>query len=117
MFRDYFKNDVWNGKGPPTWDRVDRFYDDFDPPDAREAAYATLLAITDVAALAPLLPSVQAETLILWGEEDHFIPVRLGERLARAIPNARLEVLRNANHASNEQMPEVVADKIQAFVG
>ena len=93
LFRDYFKNDVWNGEGPPSWDRVDRFYDDFDPPDARDAAHRVLLATVDIAPLAALLPSIQAPTLVIWGANDNLIPLRLGERLARDIPGARLEVI------------------------
>jgi pimeloyl-ACP methyl ester carboxylesterase len=117
LFRDYFKKDVWNGAGPPTWDRVDRFYDEFSPPEAREAAYRVLCATVDVAPLAALLPSVKAPTLVLWGEDDRLIPPRLGERLSRAIPGARLELIRGACHAVNEQFPEQVADRILAFVG
>ncbi len=117
LFRDYFKTDVWNGGGPPTWDRVDRFYDEFSPPEARTAAYQMVLSTVDIAPLAALLPSISAETLVLWGEEDRFIPLRLGERLSRDIPGARLEVLRGACHAGNEQFPEQVAEKILGFVG
>jgi len=116
LFREYFRTDVWNGKGPPSWDRVDRFYDDFDPPEARAAAHQVLLATLDVAPLAALLPSIQAPTLVMWGEDDPLVPLRLGERLARDIPGARLEVIPGACHAPNEQVPEQVAERILAFV-
>lgn len=116
LFRDYFKNDVWNGKGPPTWDRVDRFYDDFDPPEARAVAHRVLLQTIDVAPLAALLPSIQAPTLILWGAEDNLIPLRLGERLARTIAGARLEAIPGACHTPGEQMPEEVAERILKFL-
>lgn len=117
LFRDYFKKDVWNGKGPPTWDRVDRFYDEFSPVESRTAAYKVVQATVDIAPLAALLPSIAAPTLVLWGEDDRYIPLRLGERLARDIPGARLEVIAGGNHAVNEQFPEQVAEKILAFIG
>lgn len=115
LFRDYFKNDVWNGKGPPSWERVDRYYDEFSPAESRAAAYAVVRSVVDVAPLAALLPSIEAETLILWGEEDHLIPLRLGERLARAIPGARLEVLPGRCHAPNEECADELAERILKF--
>lgn len=116
LFRDYFKNSAWNGAGPPTWDRVDRFYDEFTPPDARAAAFQVVRATVDIAPLAALLPSVKAPTLVLWGEHDRFIPRRLGERLSRDIPGARFEVIPGGCHAVNEQLPEQVAERILSFV-
>ncbi|MGQ9585188.1 MAG: alpha/beta fold hydrolase [Anaerolineae bacterium] len=39
------------------------------------------------------LGSIRCPTLIVWGEDDHVIPVESGHRLARAIPGARLEII------------------------
>ncbi|MBI2893766.1 MAG: alpha/beta hydrolase [Deltaproteobacteria bacterium] len=116
MFRDYFRKEVWNGRGPPTWDRVDAFYDDFAPPEARAAAYKVLPHVLDLAGLVPLLPRIDAPTLVVWGEHDRLVPLRLGERLARQIPGARLEVLAGAGHAVNEERPEELARLLLEFL-
>src|ERR1019366_4090078 len=37
-------------------------------------------------------------TLIVWGDHDRIIPVAHAYRAAEAIPNARLEILKDAGH-------------------
>jgi class 3 adenylate cyclase len=46
----------------------------------------------------PLLPSVRVPTLVLHGHHST-VPIRWGEALAAAIPNARLDVFDSADHA------------------
>jgi pimeloyl-ACP methyl ester carboxylesterase len=45
-----------------------------------------------------LLPRVTAETLVVWGAEDRVVPLEYGEAFAKAIPGARLEVVRGCGH-------------------
>jgi pimeloyl-ACP methyl ester carboxylesterase len=49
--------------------------------------------------LMPFLPRLVIPTLILWGEDAVFQPVRFGERLARDIPHARLVKIKDARHS------------------
>lgn len=46
----------------------------------------------------PLLPRIQAPTLVLWGERDSWVPLAHGEEMHEAIPDSRFEVLRRAAH-------------------
>lgn len=46
----------------------------------------------------PLLPSVSAPTLIVWGERDSLIPLSHAWEMREGIPDARLAVLRGACH-------------------
>jgi len=55
-------------------------------------------------------------TLIIWGADDVFQPVRLGERLAQSIVHSRLEVIKQAWHFLPEDAPEPLAGFIAAFV-
>lgn len=48
--------------------------------------------------LTPRLPSLRMPALLLWGDADPISPVRVGERLAGLLPNARLEVFTGADH-------------------
>lgn len=69
--------------------------------DAWTAGPRTLLrAILHVLGddLRPLLPLIQAPTLIVWGERDSWVPLEHAWELRRAIAGARLAVLRGASH-------------------
>jgi pimeloyl-ACP methyl ester carboxylesterase len=62
---------------------------------------------TDVAAR---LPEVDKPALIAWSADDTFFELGDGERLARIIPNARLEVIENARTFSMLDQPDRLAD-------
>ena len=55
-----------------------------------------------------LLPRVQVPTLVVWGENDRIVPISAGERIADAMPNARLEVIKGAGHLPHIEMPKQV---------
>lgn len=57
----------------------------------------------------PLYGRVAAPTLVVWGEDDRWIPAQRGRELARRIPGARLEVLPAAGHLVQEDQPEELA--------
>lgn len=48
--------------------------------------------------LAPLLPSVEVPTLLIWGDRDAETPLGVGRRMARLIPGASLAVIEGAGH-------------------
>jgi len=48
--------------------------------------------------LAPLLPSITQETLLIWGRGDDQTPLSDGQLMERALPNAGLVILENAGH-------------------
>lgn len=51
-----------------------------------------------VADLSDQIPSINAPTLLLWGDADPISPVTVGERLLALLPNARLRVFSGADH-------------------
>ncbi len=53
--------------------------------------------------------------LLVWGERDTVTPVGLAERIARANPNARLQVVPNAGHLLLDDAPKAVASAIAGF--
>ena len=53
--------------------------------------------------------------LLLWGEQDSVTPLSLGQRLANANPNARLEILRGAGHLALDDAPGAVAQLVGDF--
>lgn len=67
--------------------------------------------------LAPRLKHLAVPTLILWGENDVFLPVRFGERLAWDIPGARLVRIEDARHFVMWDAPHRVAEELYGFLG
>jgi pimeloyl-ACP methyl ester carboxylesterase len=55
-------------------------------------------------------------TLLAWAPEDRFFKFRYAERLAEAIPDARLERIEDSWTYVSEDQPERTADLIRAFV-
>jgi pimeloyl-ACP methyl ester carboxylesterase len=53
--------------------------------------------------------------LIAWSSEDRFFPGAHGERLARVLPDARLEMIEGARTFSAEDRPERLAELIGTF--
>jgi pimeloyl-ACP methyl ester carboxylesterase len=62
------------------------------------------------------LPEIACPTLILWGENDHVIPVKDADRFERLIPNTRKVVLPDTGHVSMLERPELVNALLQRFL-
>ncbi len=64
--------------------------------------------------LRPLLPKIQASTLLIWGENDTDTPISFGKIMEKEIPDAGLVILKDAGHFSYlDQLPqfrEIVAN-------
>jgi pimeloyl-ACP methyl ester carboxylesterase len=115
LFRDYMVQEVFSGRRDRVdFDRVDRYYAAFDPPEAREAAYAVLPQTVDVHTLVPRIAQVRAPTLVVWGDQDRIFPLSYGRRLAADLPNGRLRIVADSGHAPNEEHAVVTADLVTA---
>jgi pimeloyl-ACP methyl ester carboxylesterase len=55
-------------------------------------------------------------TLIAWAPEDRFFKFKYAEKLATAIPNARLVRIENSRTFVSEDQPERLAEEIASFV-
>ncbi|MDL2716880.1 MAG: alpha/beta fold hydrolase [Acidobacteriota bacterium] len=62
------------------------------------------------------LARITNETLILWGDRDRIFPLAAGRRLARALPNARLEILPRCGHVPPTERPVAFARRVLAFL-
>lgn len=66
--------------------------------------------------LRPLLPKIQASTLLIWGENDQDTPLWMGQAMEREIKDAGLVVFENDDHfAYLRQWPRFVA-VVRAFL-
>ena len=66
--------------------------------------------------LPPLLGGVAAPALVVWGGDDRIVPLECGERFAKALPRARLEVVEGAGHFVEMEKPEALASLVTRFV-
>lgn len=60
------------------------------------------------------IPHLRTPGLILWGEDDIFLPATVAERFAHE-SGAKLEVIPGASHLPWRQKPDEVADRMLAF--
>ncbi len=87
--------------------------------DALRARPRTLLRTArDVvrADIRPYLRSVQAPTLVIWGDRDTLVPLSTGEILRQEIPNARLVLLHGAGHVPMFERPRPFNEAVLAFL-
>lgn len=65
----------------------------------------------------PLLPRITVPTLIVRGKQSASLPREMAERMAKAIPSARLEELPGAHHHVTLDAPEALAECLLAWLG
>jgi len=68
------------------------------------------------AVVAQSLPRIQARALVLWGDDDRWIPIAHADRFVAAIPGARKVVIPACGHVPQEEKPEEVARLLLEFL-
>jgi pimeloyl-ACP methyl ester carboxylesterase len=66
--------------------------------------------------LTPVLPAIQAPTLILWGDRDQEVPRSAMETMATKIPQSRLVVYSGAGHFPFLDAPEEFCRTVRGFL-
>jgi pimeloyl-ACP methyl ester carboxylesterase len=98
-----------------TGEKVEEYLAPMARTGARAAAHA-LLTGGETFGLPALLRKVRAPTLVVWGADDTWIPLRDADRFVRDIPGARKVVLERCGHVAQEEKPAEVARLIQEFI-
>jgi len=63
-----------------------------------------------------LLPGLDVETLILWGEKDKMFPAALAKELGAMIPGSRVVVVNGCHHMVSMERPDVTVKEVAAFL-
>ena len=96
--------DVWAGYLAPlqvqNWDR----------------ALWELTAASRPTGLAERLDEFTLPVLVITGDDDRIVPTAQSERLAQALPNARLTVIPACGHVAHEECPAPTLDAIDQFL-
>jgi pimeloyl-ACP methyl ester carboxylesterase len=92
-------------------DEIWRSYASLGEAATREAFVHTLRSVIDVAgqrvdARNRLYLAAAMPTLLIWGDEDHIIPVKHAYEARDAIPGSRLEIFKGAGHFPHCEDPE-----------
>jgi pimeloyl-ACP methyl ester carboxylesterase len=67
-------------------------------------------------ASAEALGEIRAPTLVMHGAHDRLVPVTDGFKFAMTIPDAQLIVYENAGHIIQEEIPDLSAEDLHAFL-
>ncbi len=97
---------------------IDRYLRPFATVAGRDTLVRHLRSLDtrETAALGARLGEIACPTAIVCGDQDSFVPVSLGRRLAGAIPGATMHVIPGARHVLPEEWPRQVADAIAALL-
>ncbi|WP_243299801.1 alpha/beta fold hydrolase [Bacillus litorisediminis] len=63
-----------------------------------------------------ILQTIRVPCLLIWGEHDRVVPLHVGKRLHKDLPNSKLVVLKDAGHLVPEEKPEEVHHHIKSFI-
>lgn len=62
------------------------------------------------------LNKINFPALLIWGEDDRLVPLRVGERMKKDLPDAELLVFPQTGHLIPEEQPLKTADAIRSFL-
>jgi 4,5:9,10-diseco-3-hydroxy-5,9,17-trioxoandrosta-1(10),2-diene-4-oate hydrolase len=113
-FHRYFQECVFSEGAAPAHERVDRYYELFNPPAARASVLSTLRATRDTRSVVADTARIAAPTLVIWGRHDALYPSSFAARLAREIRGAGLELM-STGHAPHEEQPRGFVEIVTRF--
>ncbi|MFC0473173.1 alpha/beta fold hydrolase [Halalkalibacter kiskunsagensis] len=62
------------------------------------------------------LSKIQIPTLLIWGEEDRVVPLKIGQRLVQDLPNAKLITYEKTGHLVTEERPNDLYHHIASYI-
>ncbi|WP_318842356.1 alpha/beta fold hydrolase [Virgibacillus alimentarius] len=62
------------------------------------------------------LQTIHTPALLIWGEKDNVVPLHVGRRLVKDLPNAKLITYEKAGHLITEERPKEIYEQILSFV-
>ena len=97
---------------------IDRYIRPFTSDEGRVAFMQHLGALDakETRGMAQRLSEIAVPAAVIWGANDPFLSLKLGKRLAAAIPGATMEVVPGVRHFTPEDAPRPVADAIATLL-
>jgi pimeloyl-ACP methyl ester carboxylesterase len=66
--------------------------------------------------LEPRLPTLPEPLLIVWGSDDHLIPLNIGEQMHQLVPNSELDILAGCGHLAPNRCSSRAASATADFL-
>jgi pimeloyl-ACP methyl ester carboxylesterase len=97
---------------------VEGYLAPFAGPDGVERFERVVASLDGVGlvGLEPRLAELEIPALVLWGEEDRFVPVELAERLGDALPMATIALLPGCGHLVLDDAPETAVPLVFQYL-
>jgi pimeloyl-ACP methyl ester carboxylesterase len=71
----------------------------------------------DIDALSERYKTITLPTLILWCDHDRIVPLDVGLKLRRTLPNSTLRLVESCGHMPQEEQPETTLKLLKGFIG
>nr|WP_240795402.1 alpha/beta hydrolase [Aquibacillus halophilus] len=97
----------------------DEIINEFAKPLSEKAFYTSLIRLLrhrEGDLLPKQLQEIRVPTLLIWGEEDSVVPIRVGHKLVKDLPNAQLITYEKTGHLITEERPEPIFKNIMTHV-
>jgi pimeloyl-ACP methyl ester carboxylesterase len=82
----------------------------------RQTTRQLVPAKNEIEALIAQYQTIKVPVLIIWGKEDDVVPLEVGEKFKRDIPNSRLVVLPRCGHIPPEEEPLATRQAVSEFL-
>ena len=63
-----------------------------------------------------LISSLNAETLVVWGDKDKIVPVSTAKKWQKSLPKAKIEIVKGSGHAVDMEKPAELAKLVKSFL-
>jgi pimeloyl-ACP methyl ester carboxylesterase len=110
-------HDVYGDPSRVPEERVDRYHDLIRRAGNRDAHLELVRRDVDPVHRHEELADLTVPTLVLWGEEDYWIPPWFADAFADAIPDVEAVKYAGTGHAPMEELPERTAADVRRFLG
>lgn len=80
------------------------------------SALVAILRDLDFGATSGRIREVEHKSLIVWGENDPWVPAHLGKRLADELPHSRLVMIPECGHVPQEEHPQRFNEAVLDFL-
>jgi len=71
----------------------------------------------DLAEIAQRYSTIELPTLILWCDHDRIVPLEVGLKLRRTLPNSTLRLIEGCGHMPQEEQPASTLQLLKGFIG
>jgi pimeloyl-ACP methyl ester carboxylesterase len=71
----------------------------------------------DIESLSERYKTIELPTLILWCDHDRIVPLEVGIKLRRTLPNSTLRLIEDCGHMPQEEQPASTLALIKGFIG